>query len=210
MTDSDSRCSRAARIVEQIAALLDETRVAQLIDGPIDAAVGTFSCRVERPDSHRQFHDVVSEFVLHVHKNSTACLQELTKPQARDEAVALLEQAYEGTHADGYHAALLDANDTSQAGMHVVLSRLADIIKARRRHSHRRGVFARCIDPNDWHTTCDIAAILLGRCRVLLPAEHCPQSPEQFVDHIPELFNAVLSVDQLEQQARSGLFPHHS
>ena len=210
MTDSDTHRSRAAEIIEKITALLDETHLAQLIDEPIDAAVETFACRVERPDSHRQFHDVISDFVFHIHQNSTACPQELPRSQARDEGVALLEQAYEGTHANGYHAALLDANDASQAGMQVVLSRLAEIFKSRQRRNHRQWVFAHCIDPGDWQTKCDIAATLLDRCRLLLPAESCPQNPEQFVDHIPDLFDTVLSTEQLEQQALSASFASHA
>ena len=182
----------------------------QLIDDPVDTAVGTFSCCVERPNSHRQFHDVLSEFVFHVHQDSTACLHRLTRSQARDEAVALLEQAYEGTHADGYHAALRDANDPSQAGMQVVLSRLAEVIKSHRRRNHRRWVFVHCIDPGDWHTKRDVAAVLLERFRLLLPAESCPSSPEQFVDDIPDLLDTVLSTEQLAQQAVPALFAPHA
>lgn len=202
----ESRRRHAAQIIERITALLDETHLAQTIDEPIDAAAEAHCCRVETPDSHRQFHDIISEFVLHIHKHAQSCPRKLTRSQARDEAIALLEQAYEGTHANGYHAALLDATDTSQGGMEVVLSRITDIIKSRLRQNHRRWVFAHCIDPGDWRAKCDIAAILLDRCSLLSPARRGQYYPEQFVDHIPDLLDAVLSAQQLEQWAFSTSF----
>jgi len=206
MNGSEQRRRQAVRVIEQITALLDETRLAQAIDEPIDTATEAYCCHVGTPDSCRQFNDIISEFVFHVYKNAQACPRKLNRSQACDEAVDLLEQAYEGTHANGYHAALLDATDTSQGGMDVVLSRITDIIKSRLRQNYRRWVFAHCIDPGDWRAKCDIAAILLDRCSPLPPGKQGSYCAEQFVDHIPELFEAVLSIEQLEQQGSFGSF----
>jgi len=176
------------------------------VSGQSSSAVSHSVHTAGTPDSCRQFNDIISEFVFHVYKHAQACPRKLNRSQACDEAVDLLEQAYEGTHANGYHAALLDATDTSQGGMDVVLSRITDIIKSRLRQNYRRWVFAHCIDPSDWRAKCDIAAILLDRCSPLPPGKQGSYYAEQFVDHISELFDAVLSIEQLEQQGSFASF----
>ena len=207
MNDSESRRRHATQIIERITALLDETHLIRIIDEPIDAAAETHQCHVEVPESHRQFHDLISEFVFHVYKHAQACPRQLTRSQSRDEAVALLEPAYAGTHTNGYHAALLDATDTSQGGMGIVLSRLADIIKSGLRQDYRGWVFAHFIDPADRRVKCDVAALLLEQCSPRSAVQRVSFYPEQFVDHIPELLDTVLIAQQFEQQASAPRFP---
>lgn len=161
MTSSDATRERAAGIIAQLAILLDEGRMVQEIDEPIDDAVKKFGDDGEAPHSREQFHKAVSSFTQCILETASSCPRRVSLSQAHDEAVAWLEEGYQGTHAHGFDGALVDATDPSQAGIPLVLVRLAEWIKQRQRRMYVKCVAARCIDPADWRTRCAMAEILL-------------------------------------------------
>jgi len=193
MTRSDPTQTNAATIINRMAELLDEEHIAALIDRPIDIALEQFSCDDAAGHSHDQFHRTITEFIQHLHKIAFPGSRSLLSSQSHDEAVALLEQAYQGTYSDGYYAAVQDAADPLQSGMEVVLARLADLIKVHRRDMYARWVIARHIDPLDWDTQCALVATLIGCCGEWLPVQLLSCKPSQLVDTIPELLTMWLA-----------------
>ena len=187
MTSSDSTCARANRDLDRLALLLDEGMISKQVDEPIDQAFSQFG----EPDvptySHSQLQTAITDLVQLLYAAGAPSGRKLARSQARDEAIAILEQAYGGHAADGYHHAVLDAADPEQSGLALVLARLTDLVKARRRQMYMRWVAAHHIDPANWQTKCAMAQVLLERCRHRLPGplRNCP--PEQMADHVFEL-----------------------
>ena len=204
MTSFDAQHERAVKIVDQVITLLDETLLAQQIDEPIDRALQTFGCELDRPNGPRHFHEIVGRFVGHVYEQALACPRRLSLDRACDEALALLDEGYQNPHANGYCAARLDAVDP-QAGMQLVLARLADLIKTRQRQMRIRGALAWHIDWSDWQLKCQIASILLDRCRPFLPPDVRGCEPDRFADDLPELFGTALSGTLLRPQITADL-----
>lgn len=174
------------------------------IDEPIDRVVTDF-CRQPEPHFSRQrFHQVLTLFVAHLFARGLSCPRRLTTAQAHDEAIALLEQDYRGTRANGYLAAVLDAAQAGPGWMDLVLARLAEAIKARWRHMHARWVYARFLDPLDGELRCAIAASLLARYGPRLPDPLTTGSGSQFADEIPALLSDGLNVDRQLDQISAG------
>ncbi|MCO6438536.1 MAG: hypothetical protein J5J06_15705 [Phycisphaerae bacterium] len=204
MNSSESGQCEADTMIARIAALLDESLLAQLIDRPINNAVESFSCGVETPESHLQAHDLVTDFVIHMHAQTASLRGRFSRERMKDVAVALLEQGYSGFRSAAYDEALRDAFDESQDGMRIIIARLAEAAKRRRRQEYTRWVFARHIDPLDWETRCLIAKLLLARATPLLPPppKGYTYRPEELVDNIPDLMERLL---ETERQARQTL-----
>ncbi|NQU74927.1 MAG: hypothetical protein HQ546_01265 [Planctomycetes bacterium] len=195
MTRSDPTQTNAATIIRRLVELLDEDHIAAMIDRPIDIALERFPCDDAAGYSHDRFHRTIAEFLRHLHESAFLCSRTLSPSQSLDEAVALLEQAYQGTYSDGYYAAVQDAEDPSQPGMEVVLTRLADLIKTRRRDMYTRWVIARHLDPADWHTKCALAAALIERCGKWLSGQLQNCTPDQLADSVPELLTIELATN---------------
>jgi hypothetical protein len=137
--------------------------------------------------------DRVSDFVQHLHARAFPQGRQYSSSQARDEAVALLEQAYHGAFATGHEAALADATKPAYAGLAQVLLAVAQIVKTRERSRYIRWILARHIDPSDWRMNCALAQVLLDRCRGRLPARLQSCQPEYLVDDLPELLAVSLA-----------------
>ncbi|MGA2500594.1 MAG: hypothetical protein ABSH20_22875 [Tepidisphaeraceae bacterium] len=196
MTPSESLQNRAARLIAQIVAMLDETYMSRLIDGPLDAAGEQFRCPADTARSHRHFNRLLAAFVMHLYRHGLACPRRLSAAQAREQALALLEQGYEGRPGKRYEAALLDA---AQGGMPMVLLQLTQIIKNRQRQEYVRWVFARLLDPIDWDLRCAVARILMSAWVGLVPPPALVGglTPEEMADQIPELLEVALESDRL-------------
>jgi len=196
MASSELLQKRADRIIQQIVAMLDETHVSRLIDEPIDAAWEQFQCPADTPRSHRHFNSLLAAFVMHIYRRGLACPRRLSQAQARDEALALLEQGYEGGPGKRYEAAMLDA---SLGGMPVVLTHLAQIIKDRQRQEYVRWVFTRQIDPIDWDLRCAVVRTLMSTWVDLVPPPPMIGclTPEEMADEIPQLLDIAMESDGL-------------
>ena len=161
MTSSDAIRDRASSLIAQMATLLDEDRMVREIDEPIDEAVTRFGNRGERAHSRQGFHAAIRDFTHHILETALPFARKVPSAEANDEAVAWLEEGYLGTYGNGFDAALADATDPAQAGIPLVLVRMAEWLKQRQRRMYVRCVAARHIDPGDWRTRCAMAEILL-------------------------------------------------
>ena len=199
MTSSDRSRGGSEEILDRLAALLDEDLLAHRIDEPIDRALAAFRCDADFARSPAHFHTVIGGFVQDAHRRLLA--RRTPALQARDEAVALLDQAYRGTYADGYCGALLDATDLSQAGLRSVLAKLAELLKNERRRIYMTWIRARVIDPRDWRAKCALAAAAIARYRPWLPPEIARAPAGQWADHVVDLVLLDSGTDR--QLARS-------
>ena len=186
---------RANAAITRMAAYLDEDYLSRHIDASIDGAAVRFHYHAAGLISHGRFHQVLSRFVAYVYYHGLPCPVRLSRSQARDEAVALLEQLYRGSCAAGYFAAVLDARRDQPDGLEFVLATLAEAIKGRRRQLHLQWVFANFLDPSDWNLRCEIATLLLDRFRSWLPEHMAGSAGAQFADEIPTLLTHCLSID---------------
>ena len=193
MIPSEEVGRRAQQIVDRLTQLLDESRLCQRIDEPIDQAMAQWKHPEDLEYSHRQFHETIARCLQYVLERAEPGGRRPSLEEAHDEAVALLEHGYEGTRADGYYGAVVDAAGSSRPGLPWVLAGLADALKAHRRQIYIRWVIASHVDPADWPTRCAVAAILIARCRQWLPPELRPCRPEQLVDDLPELLSLGLA-----------------
>lgn len=207
MRNSESTQRRAAKILDRVAGLLDDRLIAQCIDAPIDKAFDEFNCPEEDGYSQQRFLETAARFIAHVHEKALPGGRKPTASQARDEAVALLSQAYEGTYAGGYQGAILDAADESGPGTELVLARMAESIKRQRRHMYARWLKERHIGSADWSTKCAMAVILLERCHESLPPELRQCTPEQLAEDVFDLLELHLTTSSRLEPILAG-FSH--
>jgi hypothetical protein len=180
----------ALGIIDTITELLDEHRLAQEIDHPIEEALTSFQYEAENSPTKDQFHDIVARFI------QTVYVHNLEKPPLLDplsHAIAVLENQYQGVYARGYTAARIEANNPQQGGIDAVLQRLAESITASEREKYVRAVIVQYLNPADWKTRCEIAKLLLEYCQPFLPQEMHRCVPSQFADDIPLLMNIYLN-----------------
>jgi len=188
---SSERRHRAEKVLDSIFKQLNEDRIRQLIDEPIDAVLDNFTSSLRQSGQSRTPSEVFSEFVRCVYADGLGAKWHIVNAEAT--SLSLLEGHYQGLWSDGYCAAVLDATNSNMAGLDFALAQLAEIIKTKERQEYVQAVFARQIDPCDWYLRCEIVKVLLDRYGLLLsPAlGECP--PSQLVDQIPALTIAIIS-----------------
>lgn len=192
MTNSESSHPTTERIIRRIAELMEASHLEALIDGPVAEALAKFDGEADAPYDHRQFHELIGEFVRRVHDHGPACSRRLTSAEARAEAIALLAQGYEGAHARGYDAALVDAADPDGPGVQLVLWRLAEILKEQLKQAYARWVFVRHVSLADWPSRCDLAEAVLNRYSYCLPLSIRGGPSDRWADLVPELLSLCL------------------
>ncbi|MFC1737316.1 hypothetical protein ACFL1X_14485, partial [Candidatus Hydrogenedentota bacterium] len=132
--------------------------------------------------------------------------QELSPPQARGEAIAIIEQGYRNTHSRGYDAAILDASDKNKNGTGIVLLSLTEIIITRERDKYRHWIFTTRIDSLDWRMKRQIAAILKKRWEPLLSLSPRAASltPEQIALCLREFIRNHLDTERIIHKKFAG------
>ena len=121
----------------------------------------------------------------------------MTTEQAQSEALLILEQGYQGTHAQGYDAAYLDASNPDIDGFESVLAQMTEIIISKEQSKHIRWFLTSLISSKDWHTRCLFAEILLDRWKSYLPPNILACSPAQLADKLPDLFKLFVSTNRV-------------
>jgi hypothetical protein len=203
MTPSEEPNNQAARILEQVAELLSEERLGQMIDGPIDQAVGEFQCG-DGDGSNHFLHHIIASFIQRLYGRMPGFGRRLSIPAAHDEAIALLSHLYQGTRVGGYDGAIADAVDPSGTGIHLVLHNLTEALGAHHRYIYNRWVVARHIECADWPTRCEMAAILLARCRQSLPPHLQSLPAEWFATSVFDLLALDLTTSRQVLQPTTG------
>lgn len=187
--------ARAERLLASLRRYVDQDYLARHIDEAIERAAARFRYHATDVVSHSRFHEVVARFVAHIYGKGLPSRVRLTLAQAHDESLALIDQLYEGTHARGHDAAVLDARRGDPQGLEMVLVRLTEALKLRARRMHLRHLFASLLDPADWELRCHIATRLMDQARVWLPEYMAGCNGEQFADEIPALLIHCLSLE---------------
>jgi len=194
MTSSEEQ-QTAAIVIDEIMKRLDEQRLRQTIDDPLDAAASSFQLEEQPNVTPGLFHWVLGDFVAHVYESGLSLRQRLSPEQARAEAISLLNAAYQGVHGSGYETALIVAVDPALDGMALVLARLTETIKALERQKYTRWVFADALEPLDWRSRCRVAETLLDRLSPFLPPELLRCAAAQLADEIPALITKDLGTN---------------
>ncbi len=187
MTRSEARRRRAIEVLDEIADLLDEARLVERIDEPINQAARAFECPDGPGLSHRQFLDCAAEFIQYLYAKAFPGGRQLSRSEARDEAVALLETASGDAASSGYPVALFDATDPRGPGLPMVLLNLAELVKARHRNMYVNWVAATVIGSMDWQLKCDVTAVILERQGPYLPAYVQDRPAEQLAGYFLNL-----------------------
>jgi len=203
MTRSTGTREHAVELVDEMLTQLDEDLLLRTIDEPIDQAAGSFQLDGQGPAGHHRFHRILAQFVRHLYRHGLAGPRFLSLSQAHDEAISLLEHAYQGTHSRGYDAACLEACGGDQDAIDDVLGRLTEALKAARRRIHTRAVFLRCVDLADWPLKCQIASILIQKYQDCLPPFMQGRAASEFADEIPQLLDAAVDMAQLLRPLRT-------
>jgi len=187
MTESDLT-TRANEKIDRIISEIDETRLKQLFDDPIDAMLEQFNYRPKYPVGYRQFNRIIARFVEKVYTDALKKLWE--GPDTLTVAIEFLEEHYQGLYANGYAAALMDINDSGNGGIYVVLAGLAQAIKAVHQRAYVQHIFAFNIPPNDWPLQHKIAGVLLERYHSHLPPSLKNAAPAQVISQIPAIIQS--------------------
>ena len=190
---NSSARSRAEETIAIIEGLLSDRVIAELINAPVEQAVVSFRFHWDPPFTHRDFLDVIGEFVMHVRECSSVKGSPSARA-ARDEAVSLLIRYYSGVHESGYDGAVLDAEASCPPtceGIDVVLIRLAEHMKAEQRQEYTNWVYARYLDPFDRELLCDIVSVVQERFREVLPGDMLALAPCELADDIPHLLDEI-------------------
>jgi hypothetical protein len=201
MTNIDIR-EQAKRTIGTITAKLDDGLIKNLFDEPIDNAARQFRHKADCPMTHKMFHKVITDFVIQIYDQALNASWKLSAGPL-SEAIALLEDHYQGTYGRGYIAAVLDANDAGEGGIDTVLHGLAEIIKDIERQKYVRGVFIMNIDPADWRLQCEIVKVLLEDYKPFLPGQMLQCKPWELVSQIPSIMSGYLCGDSTLQEILS-------
>ena len=151
--------------------LLDEEIIFRDVDEPIDLALETFRFDVEVPFSHTDFNRIIAGFIQHLYRDGLRLSRDLSDRESLTEAVSLLRRHYRGVYTKGYDGALLDASTGNLEGIEMVLSVLAETIKATERDKYTASVFVHNIDQLDWKAQCQIVSTYFKRYESSLPPQ---------------------------------------
>lgn len=192
----------ARKTVETITAKLDRSLIKSQFDEPIDEAAERFTHKAGCPISHKQFHKVITEFVVWVYDKGLSAPWKLSA-EPLGQVIELLEKHYSSTYGTGYTAAALDASKAGEGGIDAVLNQLAQIIKDIERSKHIKAIFAVSIDPTDWHLKCEIASVLLEQYRQFLPEHLLKCKPWELANEIPTIMYRYICSESALQQILS-------
>lgn len=183
---------RPDEIIDAIVGLLDEQRISNEIDVPIDKAAQTFRWETESGCSHCDFNRLIGRFVGHIYKTGLRLPRRLSKEESLAEAVFLLKKGYPDAHGDGYDEALMDASDSRLEWVERIGSALVESIKAIERKKYMEWVLLEHIDPLNWHFNVEVAALYRKRNEQFLPDELLALSPYRLANHLGDFLKSCL------------------
>ena len=192
----------ARKTVETISTKLDHSLIESQFDEPIDEAVRRFTHKADCPISHKEFHRVITEFVVWVYDKGLSARWKLSA-EPLGQVIELLEKHYNSTYGTGYTAAALDASEAGEGGIDAVLNQLAQIIKDIERSKHIKAIFAVNIDSTDWHLKCEIVSVLLEQYRQFLPEHLLKCKPWELANEIPTIMYRYICGESALQQILS-------
>ena len=192
----------ARKTIETISTRLDRSLIESKFDEPIDEAARRFTHKAGCPISHKEFHRVITEFVVWVYDKGLNARWKLSA-EPLGQVIELLEKHYSSTYGTGYTAAALDASEAGEGGIDAVLNQLAQIIKDIERSRHIKAIFAVNIDSTDWHLKCEIVSVLLEQYRQFLPEHLLKCKPWELANEIPTIMYRYICGESALQQILS-------
>jgi hypothetical protein len=190
---------RARKTVETITAKLDHSLIKIQFDESIDEAARQFTHKAGCPISHKEFHKIITDFVMHIYDKGLNANWKLSA-EPLGQVIELLEKHYSSTYGTGYTAAVLDAAETQEGGIDAVLNQLAQIIKDTERSKHINAVFTVNIDPADWHLKCEIVNVILDDYRQFLPQHLLKCKPWELANEIPAIIYRYICSESALQE----------
>jgi len=206
MMNSETIFDAQKRIDDVIELIGDEYQYYH-INEPIQKEAAKFKFHPKTPIDHQFFIRTIGNFVSHIYKHGLNTGQILTMEQAQSEALLILEQGYQGTQAQGYDAAYLDASNPDIDCFGSVLAQMTEIIISKEQSKHIRWFLASLISSKDWHTRCLFAEILLDRWKSYLPPNILACSPSQIAENLPDLFILFVSTNRMINKKLTGDTP---
>lgn len=193
----------AQTVLDALFDLLSPERITKEVEEPLDRAVNTF--QIERaPSTHSAFNRLISAFVRHLFRYGLHLPRNLSNRQALAEAIFFLDTGYQNENAGGYECAMLDAFDTNSTGIGLVISQLAESIKAVEREKYINWAFANNFYHLDWNARERIVAVYLKKYEIILPAELIGLDPARLVNHIPSMITDHISTESTVGQVLDG------
>ncbi len=192
MTYSEHENGKAVRILNDLYAQLSAVGMTDFIDESMEMTFREFEFEDGEVFSMALFHFVLTDFMIAVYEKALPLKRKLTRKEALEESISLLETTYRGAYKNGYDGALQDASGFTLEGIRDVLMKMKDAIKFLEKKKYLKRLAAQLIDPADWRLKCRISELLLERLKGLLPPEMSSSSPHQWADQIVDL----LLVDQ--------------
>ena len=195
MSETDTR-EQARSIIAAIIANLDEDRIKQRIDEPVDAVVRRLPGHGGKTVASEMFHSVVAGLLQWIYTEG------LNKPMqttdALRETLDLLDRHYQSpVYGRGYVAARLDACDPAHGGLADVMKSLAEIVKADERQKYVQGVFFRHMAGIDWDVRCQIVRLLLEQDVPFVPERLSGHPPGLITDEIAAVIHEHLQMDSI-------------
>jgi len=193
----------AEAVLDILFDLLSPEQISIKIEEPIDKAVTTFQMKRD-PSTHSAFNRFISAFVRHLFRYGLRLPRKLSNRQALAEAIIFLDTGYQNENTGGYECAMLDAFDTNSTGIGLVISQLAESIKAVEREKYINWAFATYFSHLDWNAQERIVAVYLKKYEKILPAELLGLDPARLVNHIPSMITDHISTESTVGQVLDG------
>jgi hypothetical protein len=201
---SSTEGSDLLSLIDEVCALTSTDTLRCLIDEAILLAAGSFGEGPKAPITTETFLEVIGEFVGQLYAHGLGVARQLTSSQARAEAVAILEEGYEGPDSRGFDAALMDGTDPKGPGIEWVLERIAAAIIVRQRSQHVRWVFETRINSLNWADKCRLAEFLIAQNTVFFPEALLGCRPAQLAHLLAELITILSAAEEKLALIRSG------
>lgn len=190
----------ARKVIDTVLNLLCEDRMQQEIDEPVDTTKQNFNITVSEPITHSSFNQVIAAFIRHIYRKGRRLPIQLSDQEALAEAIFLLERYYPSQYTKGYEEALMDANGHGQAGLELVLTQLAESIKAVEKRKYIQWVFTINFEHLDWRLRCRIVDAFIEQNKEILPGHFLDIDPARLADSLQYLTENQLAVGNLVRQ----------
>ncbi|MGA2497751.1 MAG: hypothetical protein ABSH20_08420 [Tepidisphaeraceae bacterium] len=153
------------------------------VDEPIEQAAACFPMPENGTIDHGEFWRLLARLVQHLHRHGTRGSRWLSEAQSLDEAMLILQAAYQSNAGNGYDAAITEAMLHPQ-GVQLLVRQFTESFKAWQRQLHRQWIQARFVDALTWEERSQLAAILLQRVAPWLPPGWDVSDPARFSTEI--------------------------
>lgn len=203
MTDYEMN-QYADQKIDQMLNEIDCNQLRKLFDDPIDAVFGEMEVCFDPPIDSHTFNEIIAGVIEKIY--TSALHKILPNPDYLTEAIELLDAFYQGLYADGYIAALMDANDREKGGICHVLSALVEAVKLQTRNAYIQSVFAAVYGASDWILQQKITENLLNRYASFLPPSIKHIMPARICSQAPVLLRCYALCRYSFESLSSGVF----